>query len=97
MERNLKEEEKNFFDNGKLKFEGEYLKGEWNGKGKEFSSLNFNLIYKGDFSKGKWHGKGKEYEEYGDKNYLIFEGEFLDGKRNGKGKEYYKEGKLKFE
>ena len=53
----MKERKNEILDNGKLKYKAEYLNGEWNGIGIEFSSLNFNLIYKGNFSKGKWHRK----------------------------------------
>ena len=75
-------------------YEGEYLNGERNGKGKEYKL--HKLIYEGEFLKGKRNGKGKEY--YYDKNkekkidnyqvdsehrelVLLFEGEYLNGKR----------------
>ena len=64
--------EYNFF-NGNLIYEGEYLNGERNGKGKEYN--NNELIFEGEFLKGKKkNGKGKYYE-YG---YLIYFGEFID-------------------
>ena len=66
-----------------FQYEGEYLYGERNGKGKEYSF--HSLIYEGEFSKGKRNGKGKEY--FNDK--VIFEGEYLNGKRwNGKAEGY---------
>ena len=43
--------------NNALIYEGEYLNGERNGKGKEYSILG-NLIYEGEYLKGKRHGKG---------------------------------------
>ena len=46
--------------NGKLKFEGEYLNGQRNGKGKEYH-YNNKLIFEGTFFKGNRNGKGKEY------------------------------------
>jgi len=70
-----------------LLFEGEYLDGKRNGKGKEYY-FNGNLIFDGEYLNGKKIGKAKEYDKYNGK--LIFEGEYLDGKRNGKGKEYYR-------
>ena len=73
--------------NGSIKddyFKGEYINGEKNGKGKEYSEYG-RLIFEGEYLNGKRNGKGKEYSEY---DYLIFEGEYLNGKRNGKGKEY---------
>ena len=90
-----KEKENYYFYDVVKVFEGEYLNGKRNGKGKEYSSRYRNygyLIFEGDYLNGKRHGKGKEYE-YGN---LIFEGEYLNGERNGKGKEYDKR-KLKYE
>ena len=51
------------------KFEGEYLNGERNGKGKEY--YYGKLIYEGEYLNGKWNGKGKEYDNDGK---LKFEG-----------------------
>ena len=68
---------------GKLEFEGEYLNGERNGKGKEYNYFDGELIFEGEYLNGKRNGKGKEYNFLGN---LIFEGEFLNGKRNGKRK-----------
>ena len=46
-----------------LLFEGEYLNGKRNGKGKEYDYKNFKnfLIYEGEYLNGKRNGKGKEY------------------------------------
>ena len=68
-------------------FEGEYLNGERNGKGKEYND-DGELKFVGEYLNGKiWNGKVKEYNYYNGK--LEFEGEYLNGKKNGKGKEYY--------
>ena len=78
------------FLNGKLIFEGEYLNGKRNGKGKEYG-LNKTLFFEGEYLNGKRNGKGKECE-FG---LLLFEGEFLyDFRIKGK---YYRNGKLYFE
>ena len=90
--------------NNKLIFEGEYLNGKRNGKGKEYDNKG-NLIFEGEYLNGKRSiGKyyypnikiikemknGKKFvNEYNNNNELIFEGEYLNGERNGKGKEYY--------
>ena len=64
-----------------LLYEGEYLNGEKNGKGKEYEDNH--LIFEGDYLKGKRNGKGKEY--YYNKK-IMFNGEYKDGKQwNGKG------------
>ena len=72
-------------DTGKLRFEGEYLNGKRNGKGKEYY-CNGLLKFEGDYLNGKRNGKGKEYDN---NDILIFEGEYLNGNKNGKGKEYF--------
>ena len=74
-------------------FEGEYIKGKRNGKGKEYNE-NGSLIYEGEFKDGKRNGHGKEYYN---NNVLIFEGEYLNGEKNGNGKEYNTKGILIFE
>ena len=68
---------------GQLIYEGEFMNGKRDGKGKEYN--NGELIYEGEYIKGVKDGKGKEYN-YGE---LIFEGEYINGLRNGKGKQYF--------
>jgi len=79
-------------ENDALIFEGEYLNGKRNGKGKEYDIYG-NLIFEGEYLNGKKNGKGKEYFH----GCLILDGEYLNGKRNGKGKYYDCNGKLLFE
>ena len=70
--------------NDNLIFEGEYLNGKRNGKGKEYKYGK--LIFKGDYLNGKKYGKGKEYDDYGS---IKSEGEYLYGKLwNWKRKSY---------
>ena len=76
-----------------LLYEGEYKKGQKNGKGKEYYEYN-KIKFEGEYLKGKKNGKGKEYYDNG---FLLFEGEYSDGYRNGKGKEYYFNGRMLFE
>jgi len=57
----------------RLIFEGEYLNGKRNGKGKEYT-LKGILKFEGEYLNGKRHGKGKEY--YWEDGKLIFEGEY---------------------
>ena len=62
-------------------YEGEYLNGERNGKGKEYF-FSGELIFEGEYLNGKRNGKGKDYYLNGK---LRFEGEYLNGERlNGK-------------
>ena len=104
-------EEYDSFDN-EIRYIGEYLNGERNGKGYEYN-IEGTLIFEGEYFKGKkWNGKGYDgdgnfvYELKEGKGYvkecgsfgeLIYEGEYLNGERNGKGKEYKDEGQLVFE
>ena len=78
--------------NGKLMFEGEYLNGEINGKGKEYDDYG-HLIYEGEYLNGKRNGKGKEYDKNGK---LKFEGEYLNGEKWNI-KQYDEDGDLVFE
>ena len=57
----------------KLIFEGEYLNGKRNGKGKEYYR-NGKLLFEGEYLNGKRNGKGKEYYDSGK---VVFEGEYL--------------------
>ena len=47
--------------NDHLLFEGEYLKGERNGEGKEYY-YDGNLKFEGEYLCGEKNGKGKEYD-----------------------------------
>ena len=84
---------KELSDYGSILFEGEYLNGKRNGKGKEYNS-NGILKYEGYYKDGKRNGKGKEY--FSNEEILIFEGDYLYNSRI-KGKEYFTNGKLDFE
>ena len=80
-----------FYGDGNLIFEGEYLNGKRNGKGKEYHYLDGRLEYEGEYLNGKKYGKGKEYKL----GELEFEGEYLyDYKLKGK---YYIRGYLEYE
>jgi len=68
---------KEYYNDGKLKFEGEYLNGNRNGKGKEYD-YHGKLEFEGEYLNEKRNGKGKEFDEDGN---VIFEGEYLNGKR----------------
>ena len=74
------------------RFEGEFLYGERNGKGKEYDFDG--KLFEGNYINNVKSGRGKEYYFNGQ---LEYEGDYLNGKRNGKGKEYYEDGILKFE
>ena len=67
----------------RLSYEGQYSKGQKNGKGKEY--LSNILEYEGEYINGERNGKGKEYYPNGN---LNFEGTYLNGERNGNGKLY---------
>ena len=68
----------------KLIFEGEYLNGKKNGKGKEYNDYNGKLVFEGEYLNGvRWNGKGKEYNEEGK---LIFKENTQTEKKMEKGK-----------
>ena len=68
-----------FLDNDNLIFEGEYLNGKRNGKGKGLNK-KVNIIYE---LNNNINGKGKEYDSNGK---IKFEGEYLNGKKKWKRK-----------
>ena len=75
---------KEYNDNNILIFEGEYLNGLRNGKGKEY---NYKvLVFEGEYLNGRKNGYGKEYFNFLGK--LKFEGFFLNDMKKGKGIEY---------
>ena len=72
MEKEM-EKVKNIMIMGGVIFEGEYLNGKKNGKGKGYNDEG-QLIFEGEYLKGeKWAGKLKEYFL----GRLILEGELL--------------------
>jgi len=87
--------------NDELIYEGEYLNGKRNGKGKEYD--NGYLIFEGEYLNGnRWYGY--EYDGYNNILYELkngngilknfncglfkFEGVYLNGQKKGKGMEY---------
>ena len=78
------------FSGDRLQFEGKYLYGERNGKGKDY--YYDGSIYECEYINGKRNGKGKEYYPNGE---LKFEGEYLyDWQVKGK---FYINKKLRYE
>ena len=77
-----------YYNNNSLKFEGEYLNGERNGKGKEYDYTFEQIKFEGEYKNGKRNGKGKEYFVSHNYKEVKFEGEYKKGKRHGKGTEY---------
>ena len=59
------------------KYEGEYLNGQKNGKGKEYYHSG-ELKFEGEYLIGLRHGKGKEYYKNGN---LKYEGEYFFGRK----------------
>ena len=74
----------------RLIFEGEFLNGKKNGKGKEFNE-DGNLEFEGEYLNGERNGQGKEYNN----GKLKYEGKYSNGKSNRK--EYNKNNELIFE
>ena len=69
---------KEYYYNGRLRFEGEYLNGKrWNGK---YYNINGNIDYELKYGRGNC-------KEYNNRGKLLFEGEYLNGERNGKYKD----------
>ena len=64
-------------------FEGEYINGQRNGKGKTYQHHNWEKKYivefEGEYLNGNRHGKGKEYNDY--RNF--FSKENISMEKNG--------------
>ena len=79
-----------YYDNGNLRFKGEYIKGKkWNGI---IYSNSLDGYISGELKNGD--GLVKEYNEYGE---IIFDGKYFNGVRDGRGTEYFLGEELIFE
>ena len=82
-----------YFPSFTVLYEGEYLRGKKNGKGKEYNEDD-KLIFEGEYLNGrKWNGNMKEYFKNG---FLKLEVKYLNGEKNGEVKEYNINGNLKW-
>ena len=89
--RNGKGYAKEYHNNGKLEFEGEFLNGQKNGKCKTYN-YEGKLMFDGLYLNNKAIGEDQEYNIYGG---LEFVGEYLyNHKLKGK---YYIKGKLEYD
>ena len=64
---------KEYNESGAIKYEGEYLNGEKNGKGKEYDEDK--LIFEGEYLNGKKYGRGIAYNSNGQ---VIYEGNYVN-------------------
>lgn len=75
---------KYFYDDGVLRYEGQWANGIAEGFGIEFSPTG-RMVYEGEWKDGSRHGKGKTF--YAD-GKLQYEGDFYNGYRSGQGTLY---------
>ena len=73
---------KDYYYDGILQYEGEFIDGERNGIGKEYSEKG-KLIFEGEYKKDERNGYGREYNS---DDELEFEGEYINGKKKWKRK-----------
>ena len=85
--------EKEYYNNGKLKFEYEIKNGEKEGFSREYYE-NGQLKKESCYKNGKLNGLCKQYYENGQ---LEIEGTYKDGKIDALFKSYYKNGELEIE
>ena len=69
--------------NGELIYEGYFVKGIQEGKGRKITK---NEYYNGNFIEGKMYGKGEIYFKNGNMKYI---GEFVNDKKEGIGKYFF--------
>ncbi len=78
---------------GKISFEGIFLKGKFNGIGILYFE-NGEKKYSGDWKNGIMEGNGKLYNENGG---LKYQGEWKNGQRHGQGISYHLNGNIKYQ
>ena len=83
---------KEYYNDDKIVFEGEYINGKKNGYGKEYS-FDGKIISEGSYKSGLKNGKFKEYYNDGK---IFFEGEYMNGKE-WNSKVYDKDGNIIYE
>jgi hypothetical protein len=75
--------------NGEIKYEGDFLDGEYNGYGKLYEKDKLTkcamIKYNGQFNKGIYHGLGKLYVDNYLGYYLYYDGNFNNNDFDGKG------------
>ena len=59
MNNDINRKGKEYYSDGKLLFEGEYLNGQRNGEGKEYNFINGKLEFEGEYLNGKKMEKEK--------------------------------------
>ena len=80
-----------YYENGCIKYTGEYSNDQWNGKGEEYYESG-KIKFKGMFLDGKKHGSGIEYFE---NENVKYEGTFSHGLYDGNNcKLYHPNGKI---
>ncbi len=89
----IKVREKDFYDNGKVKMEGEFVDGKRSGKWKAYYD-NGKIWSEGEFLNGERTGLAKIYYPNGK---LDTEGEYTNGKQTGTWKYYNEQGTLQEE
>jgi hypothetical protein len=78
-----------YYSDGKLKYEGDRLDGEFEGKGTYYYKENGNR-YEGEWKKGLKHGKGILYYDFEGKK-KRYEGNFFKGNFEGIGTYYWED------
>jgi antitoxin component YwqK of YwqJK toxin-antitoxin module len=85
---------KYYFPNGKLQFEGVIVNGAKCGPGKEWHKLNGHLMYDGGYFDDLQ--EGLLTKSYGDNGKLKYHGQLIAGKPVGFGRLYYNNGQIRY-
>lgn len=86
------EEGKEYYENGNVKYEGDYKNGFFHGNGTAYYE-DGSIEYVGSFENGQFHGSGTIYYENGE---IQYKGEWSNGSADGEGEHYDEDGKLKY-
>ena len=88
-------DQKIYYPNGKIAYNGKKFFGKRNGKGISYYESG-NIEYEGYWKNNIKKGKGKLFDD-SESNFLVYEGDFSKNKINGNGTHFYKNGKKRYE
>jgi hypothetical protein len=93
-----------FYENGNIKYKGNFKNGKRYGKGKEYYVVPnpflksgyscINKRFEGYFENDKYEGEGILYYDNGKCNIKKYKGNFIKGKFEGKGILYYENDRI---
>ena len=85
--------DRDYYENGKLRYESNYMHGKLNGESKSWD-IHGNLISSVQYKNGLLHGKWESYYSLGVLKHTV---NYIDGNKNGKELWFHSNGQLQSE